>query len=151
MIIFLPCWGISVNSLITELNQDNLNYWISCFESDSVDLYLPRFKLEWGQKLNDVLTSLGMGIAFEPGVADFTEMYEGGGVWISEVKHKSFIEVNEEGTEAAAATVVVMAESGEPMGLEIMINRPFLFMIRENVSGTILFIGKIVDPGYEES
>ena len=148
MTIFLPRWGISVNSLITELNQDNLNDWISCFESDSVDLYLPRFKLEWGQKLNDVLSGLGMGVAFGE-FADFSRMYEGGPVWISEVRHKSFIEVNEEGTEAAAATVVVMVESAEPMGLMMEINRPFLFMIRENVSGTILFIGKIVDPGYE--
>jgi serpin B len=147
MTIFLP-WWTDVDSLITQFSQDNLGYWISCFASDSVDLYLPRFKLEWGQKLNDVLSGLGMGVAFG-GSADFSKMYEGGGVWISEVKHKSFIEVNEEGTEAAAATVVVMAESAEPMRLMIEINRPFLFMIRENVSGTILFIGKIVDPGYE--
>jgi len=150
MTIFLPRWGINLDSLITELSQDNLNYWISCFESDSVDLYLPRFKLEWGKTLNDVLSASGMGVAFTD-CADFTKMYEGDPVWISEVKHKSFIQVNEEGTEAAAATVVEMVESGEPMGLEIMINRPFLFMIRENLSGTILFIGKIVDPGFDES
>lgn len=148
MTIFLPRWSISVDSLIAELNQDNLNDWISFFESDSVDLYLPRFKLEWGQKLNDVLSAFGMGVCFGE-FADFCKMYEGPPVWISEVKHKSFIEVNEEGTEAAAATVVVMVESAEPMGLMMEINRPFLFMIRENVSGTILFIGKIVDPGYE--
>jgi len=151
MTIFLPHGRVDIDSLVGELSPENLNYWISCFEEDSVDVYLPRFKLEYGKNLNAVLKSLGMEIAFIPGEADFSKMYETLGVWISKVIHKSFVEVNEEGTEAAAATVVVMSYGGGPSGLIIEINRPFLFMIRENVSGTILFIGKIVDPGYEES
>ena len=149
MTILLPHGRVDIDSLVAELSPENLNYWISCLEEDSVDVYLPRFKLEYGKNLNAVLEALGMEIAFIPGEADFSKMYENLGVWISKVIHKSFLEVNEEGTEAAAATVVVMSYGGGPSGLIIEINRPFLFMIRENVSGTILFIGKIVDPGME--
>ena len=148
MTIFLPLFGVDIDSLIEELNQENLTDWISLFEKDSVDVYIPKFKLEYESGLNYVLMRLGMGIAFDPGRADFSKMYEEGPVWIDTVKHKSFIEVNEEGTEAAAATVVVMIK-GPPSGFRA--DRPFLFMIRENVSGTILFMGKIVDPGYDES
>jgi serpin B len=145
MSIFLPRWGINIDSLIAEFDQEKLKYWTTNLESDSIDVYLPRFRLEYERVLNDVLIRLGMGIAFAP-AADFTKMYEQGGVWIDTVKHKSFLEVNEEGTEAAAVTIVVM-EKGPPSGFRV--NRPFVFMIRENVSGTILFIGKIVDPGFE--
>jgi serpin B len=146
MTIFLPRWGSDIDSLIEELNQENLNDWIGGFEKDSIDVYIPRFKLEYETEFNNVLTRLGMGIAFNSSKADFTKMYEQGGVWIDTVKHKSFIEVNEEGTEAAAATVVVMTK-GPPSGFRV--DRPFLFMIREKISGTILFVGKIVDPGVE--
>ncbi len=147
MTIFLPEWGTDIDSLIGEFTPENLSYWIDLFEEDSVDVYLPRFKLEYNKELREVLTALGMGIAF--GGADFSKMFESIGVFISRVIHKSFIEVNEEGTEAAAATVVVISYGGGPDGLMIKIDRPFVFMIREKVSGTILFIGKIVDPGFE--
>jgi serine protease inhibitor len=147
MTVFLPKYGTDINSLIGEFDQDKLSYWFTCLESDSVNVYLPRFKLEYGVGLNDALIALGMGIAFS-GAADFSRMYEGGGVYIDSVKHKSFIEVNEEGTEATAATVVIIKEAGSSV-LQIRLDRPFVFMIRENVSGTILFIGKIVDPGFE--
>ena len=149
MTIFLPRGGIDIDSLIGEFTPENLNNWIGLFEEDSVDVYLPRFKLEYGKTLNQVLKALGMRIAFS-GAADFSNMYESISVWISEVIHKSFIEVNEEGTEAAAATVVVMSYGGGPDGLMIKVDRPFLFMIREKISGTILFSGKIVDPGVIE-
>jgi serpin B len=114
-----------------------------------VDLYSPRFKLEYELGLNNALTALGMGLAFSG--ADFSMMFENLDVFISQVKHKTFVEVNEEGTEAAAVTSVTMATSADNPStrLVMLINRPFVFMIRENVSGTILFIGKIVDPGFE--
>jgi serine protease inhibitor len=149
MTIFVPKYGTDINSLIEEFDQDKLSYWFTCLERDSVNVYLPKFKLEYGVGLNHALITLGMGIGFFAG-ADFSRMYEGGGVYIDSVKHKSFIEVNEEGTEAAAATVVIM-KGGGPSVLQIRVDRPFVFMIRENASGTILFIGKIVHPGFEES
>ena len=147
MTIFLPGWGIDTDSLIGEFTPENLSYWISCFEKDSVDVYIPRFKLEYTKELNQALTALGMGVAF--GAADFSNMYDNLGVFISRVFHKSFIEIDEKGTEAAAATVVEISLGLEPHGLMIEVNRPFVFMIREKVSGTILFIGKIVNPGFE--
>jgi serine protease inhibitor len=147
MTIFLPVYGTNVDSLIAQFDQEKLNYWMSCFSSDSMDIYIPKFKLECELKLNDVLTTLGMGIAFTPYQADFTKMYKGVSVFIDEVKHKTFVEVNEEGTEAAAVTSVVIVLTSE--GYSMRVNRPFVFMIRENKSQTILFIGKIVGPNFE--
>jgi serpin B len=93
---------------------------------------------------------MGMGIAFDE-AADFTGMYSPGGIWINRVIHKTFLEIDEEGTEAAAATVVEMVESAGPGTGHptIFVNRPYLLAIRENHSGTILFIGKIVNPVWE--
>ena len=85
-----------------------------------------------------------MGVAFSPGAADFTRMYAPGGLYIDEVKHKTFVKVDEEGTEAAAATSVgIGVVSAPPM---FVVDRPFVFVLREKLSGTILFMGKIVDP-----
>jgi len=153
MTIFLPTYGTDVDSLIAEFDQENLNSWLSSFSSDSGVLYFPKFKLEYELKLNDVLKALGMEIAFAPGQADFTKMMHGvrvGELWIDRVKHKTFVEVNEEGTEAAAVTSVgIMTTSIDPSRFWMRVDRPFVFMIRENLSQTILFIGKIVEPVLE--
>ena len=87
-----------------------------------------------------------MSIAFEPDSANFSKLHDDGGwTWISSVKHKTFVEVNEEGTEAAAATAVeIRNERAGPSCF--VVDRPFLFAIRENYSGTILFMGKVMDP-----
>jgi serine protease inhibitor len=145
MTVFLPYWGCDLDDLIGRLDTDSLEYWLSCFSSDSGDIYLPRFKLEYGSTLNRALDALGMGIAFTP-AADFSKMYKNVGVWIDSVKHKTFVEVNEEGTEAAAVTVVEMTYGPQPPGFWFRADRPFLFMIRENQSQSILFVGKIVNP-----
>jgi len=149
MTIFLPKPKVEINSLIAEFTPENLSYWLGCFSSDSGDIYIPKFKLECGPGLNRVLKTMGMEIAFTD-AADFSKMYKGGGVWIDTVIHKTYVEVNEEGTEAAAVTVVVMIQStAEPSGFHMRVDRPFIFLIRENVSQTILFIGKIVEPTLE--
>ena len=145
MTVLLPYWGCDVDDLIGRLDTDSLKHWLSCFSSDSGDIYLPRFKLEYGLTLNRALDALGMGIAFTP-AADFSKMYKNVGVWIDSVKHKTFVEVNEEGTEAAAVTVVEMTLGPQPPGFWFRADRPFLFMIRENQSQSILFVGKIVNP-----
>jgi len=153
MTIFLPTYGTDVDSLIAEFDQENLNSWLSSFSNDSGVLYLPKFKLEYELKLNDALKALGMEITFTPGQADFTKMMHGvrvGDLWIDKVKHKTFVEVNEEGTEAAAVTSVgIMTTSIDPSRFWMRVDRPFVFMIRENLSQTILFIGKIVEPVLE--
>ncbi|MCK4224603.1 MAG: serpin family protein [candidate division Zixibacteria bacterium] len=149
MTIFLPYRKTNIDSLIAKFNQENLNHWLSSFLSDSGDIYIPKFTLEYELKLNDALKALGMSIAFDPERADFSKMYEIVSVWIDEVKHKTFVEVNEEGTEAAAATAVEMSYGPGPLGFWMRVDRPFVFMIRENKSQTILFIGKIVEPTLE--
>jgi len=147
MTIFLPQPDKNIDSLILELSQENWNQWINNFYINSVNLQFPKFTLEYDIKLNNVLSALGMGIAFNPGLADFTKMYKDGGLFISRVKHKTYIKVDEEGTEAAAATSVVMSYTSVGGGvLHMRVDRPFIFAIRENHSGTILFIGKIVNP-----
>ena len=108
-------------------------------------IQLPRFKVEYEVSLNDALKALGMGIAFGGG-ADFSRISRSGGLMISEVKHKTFVEVNEEGTEAAAVTSVEMVRTSLPMYFTMRCDRPFLFAIRENSTGTILFAGKIMRP-----
>jgi serpin B len=109
-------------------------------------LALPKFLLEYDLTLNDVLKALGLAIAFSPDQADFTNMYKQGGLFISKVKHKTFVEVNEEGTEAAAVTSVEIGETSAGGGFAMRVDRPFVFVIRENHSGTMLFMGKIVEP-----
>jgi serpin B len=107
---------------------------------------MPKFRIEYAVKLNDALLALGMGVAFS-NVADFTRIDRRGSLKITEVQHKSFVQVDEEGTEAAAVTSVgfeVTAGSGEHLALRL--DRPFIYAIRENTSGTILFIGKMAEP-----
>ncbi|MFQ5753922.1 MAG: serpin family protein, partial [bacterium] len=150
MTIFLPKPTKSLDALIGEFNEGNWSNWLSSFSKDSVTLQFPKFKLEYEITLNDVLKALGMGIAFT-GQADFTRMYQPGGLFISYVKHKTFVEVNEEGTEAAAVTVVAIMDSagGSSNIIFMRVDRPFIFVIRERHSQTILFMGKIVEPSSE--
>ena len=105
---------------------------------------MPKFKLEYELSSNDVLKALGMEVAFTFG-ANFTKIRKSGGIRINEVKHKTFVDVNEEGT-AAAATSVGMIDTAH---LSMIVNRPFVFLIREKFSNTILFMGKIVVPVLE--
>jgi len=151
MTIFLPHRDLHTDDIMAQLDQERYDLWISSlsFPEDSFDVYIPKFKLEYELKLNEVLKTLGMGIAFDPGGADFSRMYKEMKVWIDRVKHKTFVEVNEEGTEAAAVTSVGMAYSSTPTYSGFRADRPFLFVIRENQSGVILFIGKIVKPTFE--
>ena len=148
MTILLPHPQKDIDFLIAEFNQNNWDQWISSFSEKPGTLHLPRFTLEYELTLNDVLKALGMEIAFDPNQADFTKMYKGSErLFISEVKHKTFVEVNEEGTEAAAVTSVeVGATSAGGSEFTMRVDRPFVFVIRENHSQTILFMGKIVEP-----
>jgi serpin B len=151
MIVFLPRLNKDMDSLIAEFSQENWNGWINSFSEREGTLELPRFTLKYELKLNDVLKALGMAIAFQPFAADFSNMYKGPqDLYISEVKHKTFVEVNEEGTEAAAVTSVGVAmTSVDPTVFWMRVDRPFVFAIRENKSRTLLFMGKIVEPTLE--
>jgi serpin B len=109
---------------------------------------MPKFTLRWEALLNEPLQSLGMRLAFQGDIADFTRMSRpvGNHLYISKVKQKSFVDVHEEGTEAAAATSVEISVTCTCGPRVIRIDRPFVFAIRERLSGTILFLGKIVRP-----
>ncbi len=144
MTIAVPDSPQGVDALLGGLTQEQWDSWIADLDSTGLVVSLPKFKLEYELKLNDVLKGLGMTVAFAPGEADFARMYAPGGIWIDWVLHKTFVDVNEEGTEAAAVTAVAMTISAGPPSL--IIDRPFVFVIREKFSGTILFMGKLMDP-----
>jgi serine protease inhibitor len=146
MYCVLPSKGMSLSDFIASLDADR---WQAIKESiverDEVLLQLPRFKLEYGIKnLNQSLTSLGMGEAFTDN-ADFSGIRQN--VCISRVLHKAIIEVNEEGSEAAAATAVEMMVTAVAEPLAFIADRPFLFLIAEEETGTILFMGKFYKAG----
>jgi serine protease inhibitor len=151
MIVLLPQEGITPDDLADSLTQDNWNSWNTGLSMREVDLSLPKFKFEYKKQLNDVLTNLGLGIAFTD-LANFSGINGTGGLKISKVMHKSFIEVNEEGTEAAAVTGVEMVVTSVPASpLQFHVNRPFLFALRETTTGAILFLGKVQDPTAEKN
>jgi len=149
MTIFLPEPDVHIDNFIAQINDENLSDWFDSFNETEMLLSMPKFKLEYDLTLNDVLKALGMEIAFELWQADFTNINKNGGLFISEVKHKTFVDVNEEGTEAAAVTVVTISPTSEPDYPSMIVNRPFVFMIREKFTNTILFMGKIVEPVLE--
>ena len=145
MTAVLPKSGFAVDSLISSLTPEDLITLNTLFVEQDVILSFPKFKLEYEIELKDVLIALGMGVAFDPSYADFTQINSRGDLYISGVLHKTFVEVDEEGTEAAAVTVVELGRTSIG-GKRFSADHPFLFIIRDNHSGTILFIGKIVEP-----
>lgn len=153
MAAFLPAEGMGVDELIRKLNEDSWSKLGTFMSEGEVRLYLPKFKLEYKLKMNEVLQALGMDIAFIPRKADFSGISAmEDTLYISEVLHKTFVQVDEKGTEAAAATSVgVMALSAMPMEpIVIRFDRPFVYAIYDKTSGTILFIGKIEKPEWAE-
>jgi len=148
MTILLPALGTDMDQFIAALNQSNWDRWRSSLSEKAIALDLPRFSLEYEITLNDALAALGMGIAFTAGEADFSGMSDCNCLWIGKVKHKTFVEVNEEGTEAAAVTSVsmVLSADSQPQLITMSCDRPFLFVIQEHASNTILFLGKMVRP-----
>ena len=147
MTVILSNESISVNEWITQLDEAKWNEMLTSMSLQKGKLYLPKFTLEYEKLLNDDLSAMGMESAFNPGEADFTKMYKPGNIFISKVKHKTFVKVDEEGTEAAAVTSVeVSFTSVGGNGFLMYVNRPFVFVIRERFSNTILFMGKIINP-----
>ncbi|QDT60094.1 Serpin (serine protease inhibitor) [Stieleria bergensis] len=148
MFVLLPTKHDGVPSLEQQLNRRNLEQWLSTVEKREVEVYLPKFKMETEFDLVPTLKALGMRTAFDG--ADFTGLCESGGLSISAVRHKAFVEVNEVGTEAAAATAVVAAESAPPPTRTFKALRPFVFLIRDNTTGSILFAGRMMKPTGEQ-
>lgn len=145
MTVLLPKPGIDVESLSAGLSETGWGSLTSSFQSVELDLALPKFRLEYGRTMNDDLKALGMIAPFTPDVADFTRMSpQGHQLYISFVKQNTFVNVDEEGTEAAAVTVTGIQATSLPLSSVMRVDRPFLFVIRERLSGTVLFMGKVV-------
>ncbi len=143
--VFLPHQNSSLTAFYQELNAEDWETWMNSFRNRQGSIRLPRFKMDYDLTLNDTLKALGMEVAFDP-QADFSGIGEN--LAISEVKHKTFVEVNEEGTEAAAATAVgvVLVSAIPQQPFQMNVDRPFFCAIRDNQTGTVLFMGSIVDP-----
>ncbi len=148
MHVFLPSEETGLEGFYEKLDAESWKEWSSSYQSSEVELGLPRFEFEYETSLNAVLKNLGMGIAFDDQAADFSGMRDiPPRLFISEVKHKSFIEVNEEGTEAAAVTSVEIAlESAMPDHFTMIVDRPFFFAITDDMTGTIIFMGSLLEP-----
>ncbi len=146
MLVLLPEEIEGLKEIENTLTAESLSVLLSKMKTMEVNVYLPRFKMTWGTfALNDALIALGMSDAFDFAKSDFTGINGKGGIWISDVFHKAFIEVNEEGTEAAAGTGVVMAWS-IPDTPVFRADHPFMFIIKDNRTGSILFMGRVMNP-----
>ncbi|HZT43893.1 MAG TPA: serpin family protein, partial [Chthonomonadaceae bacterium] len=145
-LIFLPDPGTPISTFLAELTPENFAQWLPQFKTMHGDIALPRFRTEYGADLNEPLKSLGMAVAFDRDRADFSGMLPGGGFYISLVRHKTYVEVNEQGTEAAAATGAVITMKAIIRGFQFVVNRPFVCAIRDEKTGAILFLGRILDP-----
>lgn len=147
MYVFLPSRGTTLAVLIDALNAETWEKWLSGFEQNKVRVFLPRWKLQCETQLPKACKRLGMDVAFDPDKSNFRAMCAcdaSNNVYISAFDQKTFIEVNEEGTEAAAATLELFrARSGCP---EVRVDHPFFLAIVDNKTGAILFAGAITDP-----
>ena len=157
MMVLLPRARDGLSDLEATLTTEKLAAWMRRVRRPAmgeVDVYLPRFRMTWGTKeMTKSFRALGMTIPFQSGRADFSGMNgvpppDGEALYIARIFHKAFVEVNEEGTEAAAATVVGMAAGGmaPPPPPVFRADHPFVFLIRDKVSGSILFLGRLVNP-----
>ena len=148
MFIFLPEAG-GMTELENNMTIAQIESWMASRTSETqlINLFLPKFKVETTYNLNETLRDMGMPSVFNPGAADLSGMTGYKALFVSLVVHKAFVAVDEEGTEAAAATAVVCKLTSCPMYDELfMVDHPFIFTICENSTGAILFMGRVNDP-----
>jgi serpin B len=148
MLILLPKEKDGLEKLEETLTVESLSKWQKSMSEQEVQAFVPRFKCTKGFNLNDILIQMGMKDAFSHGIADFSGIEPKKELFISSVLHKAFIEVNEEGSEAAAATAVTMMLKATPPKPipAFKADHPFLFMIQDKATGIILFFGRISEP-----
>jgi serpin B len=145
MVVLLPKKADGLADLEQRLTEANVRGWLEKLRPDEVRVALPRFKVEAGFDLGKTLQAMGMKQAFTAD-ADFSGMDGRRDLFISAVIHKAYVEVNEEGTEAAAATAVIMTRAAARINPVFRADHPFVFLIRDTRSGSILFLGRVVDP-----
>jgi len=142
--IFLPKEGHPLTEFISNLSYADLKRYLAAFSKKEGELIIPKFKMEYEKVLNDILKNLNLSIAFNPQKADFSNIAEN--LYISEVKHKSYLEVTEEGTEATAATSVEISLTAVRERFKMFVNRPFFFLIADKNRNLFLFIGALFQP-----
>lgn len=146
MTLLVPGPGTTVAELTGSLTEENWTNWSRGFRTREGYLWLPRFEMRYRHKLNEVLSALGMQAAFT-NAACFDRIFQTTGAFISEVIHETYVQVDEEGTEAAAVTAVVLDGGCGPDGCDqrfyLSADRPFLFVIHERELDAILFIGRV--------
>jgi serpin B len=150
MVVLLPKKADGLAALEAKLTGPNLAAWLGKLRKQEVEVALPRFKMTRALALNATLEALGMRKAFIPGGADFSGMAGSAGrrLFIQAVVHQAFVDVNEEGTEAAAATAVAVGADSEPPPPPVFrADHPFVFLVRDNRSGSVLFLGRLANPG----
>jgi serpin B len=148
MLVLLPDEIEGLSALEAKLTTDNVSRWQSGLRKQEVRVYLPRFRLTSQFQLAEVLKAMGMTRPFTPGEADLSGMSSEQELVVSAVIHKAFVDVNEEGTEAAAATGVEVKTTAAILGPAVFrADHPFVFLIRDNRTGVILFLGRLVNPG----
>jgi len=147
MVILLPEANDGLQKLEAELSAETLKQWTGRLRKTKIVVQVPKFKAESSFGLNPTMQAMGMTDAFTAGKADFSGMSDRDGLFISDAVHKAFIEVNEEGTEAAAATgIAIRPMSAQPMPVVFHADHPFLYLIRHEATGAILFMGRMMDP-----
>jgi len=144
MVILLPAEG-QFDVIESEIAGAFLNGFADQMTRQSVMVQLPKFSFSFDVSLKDPLIAIGLINAFDPALADLTGMNPAANLYIQDVVHKAFVAVDEDGTEAAAATGVIVGDTSVPMNI-VTANRPFFFFIRDRVLGTILFFGRVLDP-----
>jgi serpin B len=148
MTIVLPRSAAATDTLVRGLTPERWDAWMAALDSTDVFVTMPKFTLRWELELKSVLSALGMGIAFRDDCApDFSRLAPTAQCpYITKVKHKTFVDVYEEGTEAAAVTSVEIGVTSAPLELRVVVDRPFLVAIRERLTGTVLFLGRVMNP-----
>ena len=150
MVVLLPKEGFKVSTILDTLSSDVWSSWQEQFVSvDEVPVTFPKFRFSYEKSLKDVLSALGLSEAFCNN-ADFSGINEDGGLKITRVKHKTYINVDEEGTEAAAVTAVTVGTTSAGPGQPFVADHPFVFIIKEKYTHAILFVGVVANPNIEE-
>jgi serpin B len=144
LVMVMPSAGQPLNSFISSLNSTTWQSWIGKLGNGYADVSMPKFQFTYSTSLKGELSAMGVSTAFSD-AADFSNLSTSTALKITDVEHKAYIAVDETGTEAAAATTVIMGPTAAPAN-EIVINRPFFFAIREMKSGLILFAGSVNNP-----
>ena len=149
MLIFLPASGKNTNDVILMLTAENVNDWVQQMTEQKKEVFLPKFEFKFDNSLKDELAALGMTDAFNEAKANLSGISDAAKLVISEVMHKTYIKVDERGTEAAAVTGITVGVTSMPVDNSFRVDHPFVFAIREKDTQAILFIGKVMDPKQE--